>query len=316
MKKQNLFFVLAMMFCLMMGFTACSDDDNKGNNEGGLVNEELPSQKGWSGSLENGQCTYTPEDYTDYPSYFAFSFKNGVCEDAVYNVICDSEKEASSICNLLNNGSFDDFMGDDYSAYNTKATQTSVLSQSLKQMEAIKKVLLKSRVATRADLLGITCSQSGKVVFFKLDCFKGKDGEAVQTAVEVWTVGSMSALPETPLFGTYDRNAGKYTNNNIMGIANTKYEISVKFEEDLLTEFVTTLTLPNPSWALMLEETFQEQAQDYIDMFGEAPEITRNGNTVTVKAIIMGDVPREIAEQYIVILDLTMNMPIGLTLLG
>ena len=65
----------------------------------------------------------------------------------------------------------------------------------------------------------------------------------------------------------------------------------------------------------MLEETFREQEQYYIEMFGQAPEIIREGNVVTVKAIIIGDVTKELVEQYIVILDLTMNMPIGLTFL-
>lgn len=303
------------MFCLFIGLTSCSEDnDNKGNN-GGLVSDSLPTEKGWSGSMENGLCTYTPEVEAEYPGYFAFSFKNGVCEDAVYNVICSSESEASSICDVLNNGSFDDLMGDD-EEYGTKGIQSSVLSQSLEQINAIKDVVLKNRVATRSDMLGITCYQSGKVVFFKLKCFSGKDGETVQTVVEIWFEGNLSSLPESPMFGKYDPNTGKYTNNNIMGIANTKYEIDVKFNGDLLVDFVTTLTLPNPSWAYMLEETFREQEQDYINMFGQAPEITREGNIVTVNAIIIGDVTRELVEQYIVLLDLTLNMPIGLTFLG
>lgn len=315
MKKQNLFSLLAIMFCLFVGLTSCSEDnDNKGNNGGGLVSDTLPTEKGWAGSMENGECTYTPESYDEYPGYFAFSFDNGVCEDAVYNVICSSASEAISICDMLNNGTFDDLMGDD-EEYATKGIQSSVLSQSLEQIKAIREVISKGRVATRSDMLGITCYQSGKVVFFKLECFNGKDGETVQTAVEFWFETNMDSLPKSPLFGQYNSNTGKYTNNNIMGIANTKYEIDVKFSGDLLIDFVTTLTLPNPSWALMLEESFREQEQDYINMFGQAPEIIREGNVVTVKAIIIGDVTKELVEQYIVILDLTMNMPIGLTFL-
>lgn len=308
--------MLAIVFCLFVGLTSCSEDNNdsKGSSGGGLVSDNLPADKGWAGSMEDGQCTYTPETYYEYPSYFAFSFNNGVCEDAVYNAICSSASEASNICDVLNNGSFDDLMGDD-EEYGTKGVQSSVLSQSLAQIKAIREVLLRGRVATRSDVLGITCYQSGKVVFFKLECFNGKDGESVQTAVELWFEGNINSLPESPLFGKYDRNTGKYINYNIMGIANTKYEIDVKFNGDLLKDFVTTLTLPNPSWALMLEETFREQEQDYIAMFGQAPEITREGNIVTVKAIIIGDVTQELVEQYIVILDLTMNMPIGLTFL-
>ena len=50
-------------------------------------------------------------------------------------------------------------------------------------------------------------------------------------------------------------------------------------------------------------------------MFGQAPEIIREGTVVTGKAMIIGDVTKEVVEQYIVILDLTMNIPIGLTFL-
>lgn len=304
------------MLCLFVGLTSCSkDNDSKGSNGGELVSDKLPTDKGWDGSMENGQCTYTPESDAEYPGYLAFSFNNGVCKDAVYNVICSSASEASNICDMLNNGTFDDLMGD-YEEYGTKGVKSSVLSQSLDQIKAIREVVMRGRVATRSDMLGITCYQSGKVVFFKLECFKGKDGEDVQTVVEFWFEGNIDSLPESPVFGKYDPNTGKYTNNNIMGIANTKYEIDVKFDGDLLVDFVTTLTLPNPSWAYMLEETFREQEVLYIEMFGQAPEITREGNIVTVNAIIIGDVTRELVEQYIVLLDLTLNMPIGLNFLG
>lgn len=292
-----------------MGFTACSDDDDPTQGvEDGLVSETVPSTEGWSGSLENGIATYTSSGYYDYDGYYAFSFKDGICGDAVFNMICESEAEASYLCNLLNNGSFDDL---EIESYTKMAPETSILSQSLKQLELVKKMFAKGQASTRADLLGISCSQSGKVVFFKLECFRNKSGEVVRTAINAWESNlDISSLPDSPLFGTYDRNTGKYVNNNIMGIANTKYEISAQFSGDMLTEFVTTLSLPNATWAALLEETFNEQAEEYIDIFGEAPEISHNGNTVTVKAIIVGEVQREFVEQYIVLLDIIMNRPI------
>lgn len=177
-------FVLAMALCATMNLTSCSSDDD--STEGvteGLVEETLPTQKGWSGSLENGISTYTPDDPdADYPTYYAFSFENGVCNDAVYNVICDDETEASYICNMLNNGTFDDLESDDYSY---QASKASVLSQSLRQLNAFKQVALKYNKASRADMLGISCSQNGKVVFFKLNSFVGKNGETVKTAINI-----------------------------------------------------------------------------------------------------------------------------------
>lgn len=303
-----------MMLCAIMGFTACSNDDDPTQGvEEGLVSETVPSTEGWSGSLENGIATYTPSGYYDYDGYYAFSFKDGICGDAVFNMICESEEEASYLCDLLNNGSFDDL---ETKSCSTEAPETSVLAQSLKLLKLVKKTLAKGQPETRADLLGISCSQSGKVVFFKLECFRNKSGEVVRTAINAWESDfDISSLPETPLFGTYDRSTGKYVNDNIMGIANTKYEISTQFSGDILTEFVTTLSLPNATWATLLEESFNEQVQDYIDIFGDAPEISRNGNTVTVKAIIVGEVQRVFVEQYIVMLDLIMNKPIAVSLM-
>lgn len=300
-------FVLAMALCATMSLTSCSSDDDptEGVTEG-LVEETLPTQKGWSGSLENGISTYTPDDPdADYPTYYAFSFENGVCNDAVYNVICDDETEASYICNMLNNGTFDDLESDDYSY---QASKASVLSQSLRQLNAFKQVALKYNKASRADMLGISCSQNGKVVFFKLNSFVGKNGETVKTAINIWS-GNMDSLPESPLFGTYDSNTGTYTNNNIMGISNSKYEIHTQYDGNYVKDFTTTLTLPNASWAQLLKEVFDEQTSDYTDLFGNAPEITLEGNTVSIKALIVGDVPRETVEQYIIILDLMMNRP-------
>lgn len=313
--KKNFFsrlLVLVMALCATINFSSCSNDDDptEGVTEG-LVNETLPTQKGWSGSFENGICTYTPSSYTEYPSYYAFSFNEGSCNDAVFNVICDSEEEARYISNMLNNGTFDDLEDDDYSY---QAAETSILTQSLHQIKAIKQVALKCSKNSRADLIGITCTQSGKVVFFKLKCFTGKNGETIKTAVEAWNVG-IDTLPEAPLFGTYDRNTGKYTNDNIMGIPNSKYEINTLYEGNKLTEFVTTLTLPNSSWAEALAASFYEQSEDYIEMFGQAPQISQNGAQVTVKAIIIGEVTRETIEQYIITLDLMMNKPIATSLL-
>ena len=205
---------------------------------------------------------------------------------------------------MLNNGTFDDLESDDYSY---QASKASVLSQSLRQLNAFKQVALKYNKASRADMLGISCSQNGKVVFFKLNSFVGKNGETVKTAINIWS-GNMDSLPESPLFGTYDSNTGTYT-NNIMGISNSKYEIHTQYDGNYVKDFTTTLTLPNASWAQLLKEVFDEQTSDYTDLFGNAPEITLEGNTVSIKALIVGDVPRETVEQYIIILDLMMNRP-------
>lgn len=308
---------LSAMTCL----SACSDDDEGGNggvDNGALVSDQVPDTPGWSGSTDNGVCTYTPQgvDYQDYPGYYAFDFKDGVCQEAVYDLVCESEMEAQYISNVLNNGTFEDLMGDEeYSLASATTDQKSLLGQSLRYLQTLRKVMAKTVPATRADLLGISCTQSGKVIVFKLDCFKGKDGETTQYVMQAWDTGlTLDSLPDAPVFGTYNEATGQYVNNSIMGIANSRYEINTSYEGDILTDFTTTLTLPNATWALLLEEGFNEQAQDYIEMFGQAPEISRNGNSVSVKAVILNDVTRAETKSYIIVLDLMMNIPIGTTL--
>ena len=321
MKENAIMWMFGVLFCATACLCGCSDDDEGGNggvDNGELVSSQVPDTPGWAGSTDNGVCTYTPQgvDYQDYPGYYAFDFEGGVCQEAVYNLVCSSEAEAKYMSDFLNNGSFDDLLGDEeYSLLPLPADSRSVLAQAVKQLQAVRKVMTQAKPATRADLLGISCTQSGKVVVFKLDCFKGKDGETAKFVMQAWDTGlTLDSLPDAPVFGSYNEATGQYVNNSIMGIANSRYEISTSYEGDILTDFTTTLTLPNATWALLLEESFNEQAQDYIEMFGQAPEISRNGNSVSVKAVILNDVTRAETKSYIIVLDLMMNIPIGITL--
>ena len=323
MKRNAILWMFGAIFCAITSLCACSDNDDEGRGNGNVDNGELVSDKvpdvsGWSGSTDNGVCTYTSEyaDYQDYPGYYAFDFKNGTCQEAVYNMVCESEAEAQFLADLLNNATFDDLLDDEeiYAQKSLTTSQESILGQSLNYLQTLKKVMMKSAPATRADLLGISCSQSGKVIVFALDCFKGKNGEEAQYVMKVWDTGLVTEdLPDAPIFGTYNESTGQYVNASIMGLANSRYEINTQYEGDILTQFTTTLTLPNDTWAWALEENFQEQAEDYIEMFGEAPEISRTGNKVTVKAIIMDEITRTQITDYIVLLDLMMNMPIGVS---
>ena len=87
MKKQYLWGFFVMMLGFFVGLTSCESSDPSLEAEDGLVSETVPTQKGWSGSTENGICTYAPEVGDDASGYYAFSFKDGVCSDAVYNML-------------------------------------------------------------------------------------------------------------------------------------------------------------------------------------------------------------------------------------
>lgn len=310
MKKQYLWGFFVMMFGFLVSLTSCESDEPSLEAEDGLVSETVPTQKGWSGSTENGICTYAPEtDVDDISGYYAFSFKNGVCSDAVYNMVCDSELQAIAVVEMINKGEFDYDEDEDISGYSAIA-KSPALALSARQLELMKKIMLENQQTTRADFTGITCSREGKVVFIKVDCFKNKDGETIKKVVEIWdTELYYDNLPDAPVFGTYDKAAGKYTLKNILGIDGSTYEINTSFENDLLKSLSTSVTMPTESWAQMLEASLREEFSGYQEIFGQEPEINRQGKKITVNAIVSGEVARETVENYIIVIDIMMNKP-------
>lgn len=295
-----------MMFGFLAGLTSCLNDDPTLEVEEGLVSETVPTQMGWSGSTENGICTYAPENSDDASGYYAFSFKDGVCSDAVYNMVCDSEMEAIAIVELINKGDFDYDEDEEYSA----VLKSPAFALAARQLALMKNIILENQQATRADFTGITCSREGKVVFVKIDCFKNKDGEVVKQVVGAWDTGiNINNIPESPIFGTYDKATGKYTLKNILGIDGSVYDINVSFENDILISLSTSVTMPTESWADIMEESLNEEIESYREIFGEGVYAVRNGNKITVNANVNGEVSRDLVEKYIIVIDIMMNKP-------
>ena len=205
LQSRVLCMVLFMSVC-MVGFTSCSYDDAP---TGGLVSDEIPSV-GWSGSTDNGIATYRPDTEEDVIScYYAFSFENGKCKDAVYNMVCENEVMAKLLAKMLTSGKWAE--EDDDEEYITKSP---VLMQALRSA-AIK--------TPSVNVMGITCTQEGKVVYFKIEAVKGLDGEELGYVMSTWDTGlNVNTLPEKPIFGTWDEATGKYTSNSIYAIPGTK----------------------------------------------------------------------------------------------
>ena len=269
LQSRVLCMVLFMSVC-MVGFTSCSDDDAP---TGGLVSSEIPSV-GWSGSTDNGIATYRPDTEEDVIScYYAFSFENGKCKDAVYNMVCENEFMAKYLAKMLTSGKWAE--EDDDEEYSL-----SQLTKSPVLMQALRSAAIKTR---SANVLGITCTQEGKVVYFKIEAVKGLDGEELGYVMSTWDTGlNVNTLPEKPIFGTWDEATGKYTSNSIYAIPGTKIEIEIAFNQsDILIKYTATFTLPNEMWAEMIEEGLREQASGLEVLAGIELEITRNGNVVT-----------------------------------
>ena len=300
LQSSVLCIVLFMSVC-MVGFTSCSDDDAP---TGGLVSSEIPSV-GWSGSTDNGIATYRPDTEEDVIScYYAFSFENGKCKDAVYNMVCENEVMAKLLAKMLTSGKWAE--EDDDEEYITKSP---VL------MQALRSAAIKTR---SANVLGITCTQEGKVVYFKIEAVKGLDGEELGYVMSTWDTGlNVNTLPEKPIFGTWDDATGKYTSNSIYAIPGTKIEIETAFNQsDILTKYTATFTLPDEMWAEMIEEGLREQASGLKVLAGIELEITRNGNVVTAINLNVEAEKTTKAEilKLIIAMDILNARPIGTAL--
>ena len=293
--------VLFMSVC-MVGFTSCSDDDAP---TGGLVSSEIPSV-GWSGSTDNGIATYRPDTEEDVIScYYAFSFENGKCKDAVYNMVCENEAMAKLLAKMLTSGKWAE--EDDDEEYSL-----SQLTKSPVLMQALRSAAIKTR---SANVMGITCTQEGKVVYFKIEAVKGLNGEELGYVMSTWDTGlNVNTLPEKPIFGTWDEATGKYTSNSIYAIPGTKIEIETAFNQsDILTKYTATFTLPDEMWAEMIEEGLREQASGLEVLAGIEIEITRNGNVVTAINLNVEAEKTTKAEilKLIIAMDILNARPIG-----
>lgn len=302
LQSRVLCMVLFMSAC-MVGFTSCSYDDDAPT--GGLVSDEIPSV-GWSGSTDNGIATYRPDTEEDViSSYYAFSFENGKCKDAVYNMVCENEVMAKLLAKMLTSGKWAE--EDDDEEYSlSQLTKSPVLMQALRTA-AIK--------TPSVNVMGITCTQEGKVVYFKIEAVKGLNGEELGYVMSTWDTGlNVNTLPEKPIFGTWDDATGKYTSNSIYAIPGTKIEIETAFNQsDILTKYTATFTLPDEMWAEMIEEGLREQASGLKVLAGIELEITRNGNVVTAINLNVEAEKTTKAEilKLIIAMDILNARPIG-----
>ena len=308
LQSRVLCMVLFMSVC-MVGFTSCSYDDDAPT--GGLVSDEIPSV-GWSGSTDNGIATYRPDTEEDVIScYYAFSFENGKCKDAVYNMVCENEVMAKLLAKMLTSGKWAE--EDDDEEYSmSQFANNPVLMQALRSHKSISSAAIKTR---SANVMGITCTQEGKVVYFKIEAVKGLDGEELGYVMSTWDTGlNVNTLPEKPIFGTWDDATGKYTSNSIYAIPGTKIEIETAFNQsDILTKYTATFTLPDEMWAEMIEEGLREQASGLKVLAGIELEITRNGNVVTAINLNVEAEKTTKAEilKLIIAMDILNARPIG-----
>ena len=317
MRKQSIWGLLTMMMVAMqsMVFISCSSDDNDNGDAAssedvtGLVSATTPSL-GWSGDMQNGIVTYCPsivdnsdaeDEYdVDNQTYYAFSFENGHCKNAIFNMICPNERMAQKFEAAFRDGTWA-VMDDDDEDYDTRLF---VSAQRIKQQ---------IKTATRAHSgynlqdLALPVYRIGKVLYITIDCLKGKSGDDVKYLILCWE-GKSTVIPNKIVTGKWDESIGRYTNDNLLALHIT-YEISTKFENNLLKEYVTTMTFPNTTWAQAMYEEIEAQNRRTGAQTGLYPKATLSGRTMKEEAVIYGDVTKEQTLQLIAIIDYAMSQP-------
>ena len=307
-----------------VSFTSCSSDDDGGGNggdEGGLVDSSLPTE-GWSGSVQNGILTYLPDETA--PSYYAFDIENGVCTNAVYNYVCESEAEAKYMYTVLKDGTWASMGDDEEYAYDAKSLNSTLASASSvnsvpsisasKVFDAAKKI----SKATRAEsfVAKYNVSRNGRVLYVTIDCLKGKTVSQLTYAVNAWSNGGfVDEAPTSFLFGTWDEATNTYKCTNLYGIGAT-YEVKMDVTDGYVKKYVTTLTMPSEAWAVMIEMALEETLGDYEQMFGATPTLTRDGNKVSMDALIIGDVPVDFVMKSLYVIDYMNNVPFLSSMVG
>lgn len=305
---------MGAMLCAMFTTTAlvaCSsddDDENGGGNGGGAPSELIftnVSNAGWSGNLQNGVVTYVPyivdeEDAEDeWQPYYAFNFSNGICQDAVFSLIFPNEEFAKYMANLFQSGEWAtmDEDDDDYDDYDDYSYARKIQSRV--------KTMTRATTDLNVRDLALPVKRNGRVLYITIDCLKGKSGSTLQNIIIFWLTGE--GTPEI-VMGNWDDAKGRYTINNVFGLG-INYVINTTFEESILTEYVTTMTFPNNTWANMMYEQLEEQNQQIGSIFGLYPEAEINGNVVSENAAIYGEVTKAQTMELIADIDWSFSRP-------
>lgn len=302
-------FMLGLLVSVF-ALTACSsDDDNDGDVPSALVSNDMPKTDGWNGDLQNGISTYVPylaEDEDDFQPRYAFDFKDGTCQNAVFSLICPNEYIAKEMARMFQDGTWLSELGEDkdeddyYDEYYGARAKASI-----RKMQTHLKAVTRAATDYNPEDLKMPVLYSGKVLYITVDCLKGKRGNTLKAIVIFWQTGE--GTPEI-VMGKWDDAANRYTCGNLLGLG-INYEINTAFESDSLTNYVTEMTFLNKSWANMIFEQLEEQNQEIEAKVKLRPKATLNGKTVKEEAVILGRVTKAETLEIIAMLDWLMARP-------
>lgn len=320
--------VMCLCCLAMFSLTACGDDDEGGNggNTGGgsgkptgeLISTNIPSQTGWSAVNANGICTYLPYDLVAYPddeyaAYFAFAVSGETCNEAVFNMVCNSEAMAKYLEQMLKSGEWAEEDDEDYAARMRAPHNSFPKVQALLHTRTLKATVKKMRAANNG--LGLARNRNGRVVYFTIDALRGKPMSDVKMATKVWYEDmDVSEIPARPIFGTWDDAAGRYFSNSIYAIPGTSLEAKAKFNaQNIVTDYTEIWTFPNTMWAAAMNEVIMDMATDWKDLLGADVTVTLNGKAVVVvfNNPEVANISKSVLLQAIVLVDIINACPFG-----
>lgn len=245
---------------------------------------------GWSGSTTNGPAVHVLETFTGYNEFknhhYSFTFKNGICTDAKYNIEFKYSSIANEFASAIRSGEWAlDDEEDDYDDEEDDDDYNIVMP--------------------------MTVYTSGNTVYIPLDNFIGKTGASIKEGL------TSTGIPQDFIYGNYDATKGEYICNNAFGVISNGNDIEVKanitFSDDRKVKS-TRLIIIAPSTALteLLYEAFYSIANMLYQKFGIAPEVSHIGNTIVITATAANENNLVGEEEYLKLIkaiDKTLAVP-------
>ena len=308
---------LMMLLIAAFGFYSCSsDDDNTTPPFGGVVTPPADNTPGWSGDFENGTATFTfeKEDYgyddeeeSDVVcDFYTFEFENGICTDAKYCIQFNSRATANLYAYMLTTGAWasfddeeddeDDYYDDEDDYYDDEDYYPYMpMSGNIKSIKKVASKIAQTR-AGYADM-AMTVYVFNDMVYIPLENYKGKKALVIRNGIS-----TVVNVPEEFIYGEYDSEKGEYICNNAFAVTcngkDIQYKVNMTFTpERYVNSYLTTLTMPNTAWAMIIYDLLQDDVEDIRSTFGVAPILTIEDNVVKLKAVTRYDIENpELAE--------------------
>lgn len=311
--------LLTMMLLLAatISFYSCSSDDDGPTPppSGGAVTPPASYDAGWSGNFENGTANFVFERY-DYgyddeeeedvkSDFYSFDFKDGVCTDAKYCIEFYDSRTADFYASLIQSGElFDDSYYEDeeddeyYDDEDDDEDYYYNYEHSLKALKKIKEIAVSARTRAGYSDMGMTIYVTNNFIYIPLDNYIGKKAVVIRNGIS-----TIEDIPEDFLYGEYDSAKGEYYCDNVRGIKSNgktiQYKVNMTFTpERYVKTYVTTVTMPNQSWAITQYDAWLQDVEFFGQMFGVSPTLNMDGNIITLKAITRYDITNPELAQY------------------